>query len=436
MEGGGLRGERSVARRIAVAGAVVAALTALVSAAVPFVVVGLRLTSSDARSVERLARSIEEGLGREEREEPTFERAARDVLQETALEDARIEVWGPAGLVAAVGPGRVLGAGDGPSDASPHRERSRIVARRPTAAGYVVSVALPISFSPALRREMAYSFLLGVVPLSLLAAVVAFRLARHGLRPLEELAAQVEERRPGARWEPIDAPSRDVEITRLANALNETGARMTSAVAAERELAAYAAHALRTPLTRLAALSGGSADGIRRAVVTLQRLVDSLLLLVRTGARLDETGTTVNAADVVRQVAAAHAGGTRRVEVRAPDEVLVRGDEELLLAAVEHLVDNACRYAPERTAVTVTAEGDAASVTLAVADEGPGLAEGEASRVFEPFVRGSAGASGEGSGLGLALVSRIAQGHGGSARAVPAGTGTRFEIVLPAWKPR
>lgn len=431
-----MSGERSVARRIALLGAVVAAATALVSAVVPFVVAGLRLSSSDALSVERLARSIEEGLAREAREEATFDRAARDVLQESALEEARIEVWGPAGLVAAVGPGRVLGAGSGPADATPRREGGRVVVRRPTAAGNVVAVALPVSFSRALRREMAYSLLLVVVPLSLFAALVASRLARRSLRPLEALASAVEARRPGARWDPIGIPSADVEIARLGGALNEMGARMTAALAAERELAAYAAHAMRTPLMRLAAQAEGSQEGVRRAVGTLKRLVDSLLLVVRTEPRLDRTGTTVNAADVARQAAADPSGTTHRIEVRAPDEALVRGEEELLLAAVEHLVDNAVRYAPGGSLVTVAVEADGAAVTLSVTDEGPGLAAGEEDRVFEAFVRGAAGAGSDGSGLGLALVSRIARGHGGVARARASGAGTRFEIVLPAWAPR
>ena len=114
----------------------------------------------------------------------------------------------------------------------------------------------------------------------------------------------------------------------------------------------------------------------------------------------------------------------------------MRGDEELLAAALEHLLDNAFAYAPAGTAIRLSAVGSGASVVLAVTDEGPGLAPGETDRVFEPFVRGSAAGASDGSGLGLALVRRIAEAHGGLVRAVTAGAGTRFEIVLPAWRPR
>ncbi len=417
-------------------GGAAAAVTALVSASVPFLVLGLRLTASDARAVEHLALAIETGVQRERQAETSLARAAQDVLEETALEDARIEVWGPEGLLAAVGPGRTLGAGSAPADARAHREKSRMVVRHPTAGGAVIAVALPVSFPRALRREMAWEFLLGVVPLSVLAAFVAVRLARRGLRPLEMLADEVAARRPAGRWELLRPPSSDLEITRLADALNEMGARLTAALTAERELAAYAAHALRTPLTRLAVQADSSPPAVRSSVLALQRLVDSLLVLVRSDARPGEAGATVNTADLLRQAASARQGSGRAILVEAPDEALVRGDEELLAAAVEHLLDNAFAYAPAGTAIRLSAHGSGTSVVLAVTDEGPGLAPGEAERVFEPFVRGTAAGASDGSGLGLALVRRIAEAHGGAVRAVAAGGGTRFEIVLPAWKPR
>lgn len=160
------------------------------------------------------------------------------------------------------------------------------------------------------------------------------------------------------------------------------------------------------------------------------------MVLVRTGPRLDEDGATVNVADLARQVAAEHVASGDNLTVEAPDEILVRGDEEMLAAALEHLVDNAVRYSPSGSPVhlaVVEAEG---RVTASVRDEGPGILPGDIERVFQPFVRGSTARDTEGSGLGLALVVRIAAGHGGSVRAVPAGTGTCFEVTLPAWRSR
>jgi len=221
----------------------------------------------------------------------------------------------------------------------------------------------------------------------------------------------------------------------LADAFNETGRRLTQALAAEREFAAFAAHALRTPLTRLVAESHSGVPPSGGALETLRRLVESLLVLVRTDVRLQETGSAANVADLLRHVARSHAVGDHAFTVEAPDEVLVRGDEELLVAAIEHLAENALAYSTPGSPIHLSAAETDGVVTVAVRDEGPGIAPEDLERIFEPFVRGRGEVS-IGSGLGLALVRRIATGHGGSACAVPAGAGTSFELRLPVWRPR
>lgn len=426
----------TIARRLALIGATTAAATAIVSAVVPLLLLIWRLSAADARVAESLATAIESGIERERAEGPTLDRAARDTLEESTMVETRIEVWGPSGLVASRGPGAQIGAGHGASDTSPRREKGRLVLRQPTASGLVIAVAVPISFSPALRREMGYALLLGVIPLSILAAAVSMRLARRALAPLEKLASDVSERHPDRAWEPVVPSSADAEVVHLADALNETVRRLTEALAAEREFAAYAAHALRTPLTRLAAAARSGIPPTPGSLETLRRLVESLLVLVRTGPRLDEAGATVNVADLVRQVAAEHAASGHRLTVEAADEVLVRGDEELLTAALDHLVDNAVRYGPSGSPVHLAVVEREGCATASVRDEGPGIPLGEIERIFRPFVRGTAARDTEGSGLGLALVARISAGHGGSVRAFPAGAGTSFEIVLPGWRPR
>jgi signal transduction histidine kinase len=283
---------------------------------------------------------------------------------------------------------------------------------------------------------MLYALLLGVVPLSVLAAAISVRLARRALAPLETLAADVSGRRPDQAWEPIVPSSQDAEVVRLADALNETGQRLTAALAAEREFAAYAAHALRMPLTRLAAAARSGTPPAGGALETLRRLVESLLVLLRTGPRLDEAGETVNVADVVRQVAAEHAASGRTFTVEAPDEALVRGDEELLVAALEHLVENALSYSAKGSPVHLSVAETGGDVTASVRDEGPGIPVEEIESIFRPFVRGATAGETDGSGLGLALVRRIATGHGGTARASLVGIGTCFELVLPVWRPR
>ena len=387
----------TIARRVALIAGTAAAVTAILSATVTFALLGLRLTAADIRTATGLAAAIESGIARERAEEPTLERAARDVLDESALDGVRMEVWGASGLIAAGGAGSQLGPGSGPTGDGPIRKKGRLIVRRRGSEGLTIAVAVPVSFSRTLQREMGYALVLCVLPLSVLSALISVRLARRALAPLETLAQEVAARHPSDPWQPLVAISGDAEIIRLADALNETGQRLTQALAAEREFAAFAAHALR------------------------QR---------------DSYGELRNAADLLRQVAASRAGRSRLFEVEASDEVLVRGDEELLLAAVEHLVDNAVAYSPPGTTVHLAAGERDGTVTISVRDEGPGVASDDLERIFEPFVRGTTSGRTSGSGLGLALVRRIAAGHGGSVRAVPSGAGTSFEVNLPAWRAR
>lgn len=416
--------------------AAAAAVTALVSAAVLLVLLGFRLTSANLRTAENLAAAMDAGITEERFEQPTLAGAAREFLDESALDGARREVWGPSGLIASKGPGGEVGAGGGTAEAKPHKEKGRFVARRRTATGLVVAVAVPDSFSGELRREIVTTLLLGVLPLSVLSALISVRLARRALAPLETLAREVAARPTSGPWKPLEAISRDAEVVHLADALNETGRRLTQALAAEREFAAYAAHALRTPLTRLVAESHSGMPPSGGALETLRRLVESLLVLVRADVRLQEAGSATNVADLLRHVAASRGGSGHPFTVEAPDEVLVRGDEELLAAAIEHLAENALAYGTPGSPIHLSASERGGVVTVAVRDEGPGVAPGDLERIFEPFVRGTGAEVSAGSGLGLALVRRIAAGHGGSACAVPAGGGTSFELRLPVWRPR
>jgi signal transduction histidine kinase len=106
-------------------------------------------------------------------------------------------------------------------------------------------------------------------------------------------------------------------------------------------------------------------------------------------------------------------------------------EAQLLERLLAPLVDNACRYAA--TEVVIAVGGAGASVVYEVSDDGPGVAEDERERIFEPAVRGSAGtALRSGTGLGLALARRLADAAGGSVEALePEGDGARFAVSVP-----
>jgi two-component system sensor histidine kinase SenX3 len=124
-----------------------------------------------------------------------------------------------------------------------------------------------------------------------------------------------------------------------------------------------------------------------------------------------------------------------RVEVRTMARRLpVEADPEALALALRNLVDNALKYSSPPAPVTIAVEAACREVRIGVHDCGPGLTCAERREVFQRFVRGSAARTSnvKGTGLGLALVERVVQAHGGRVDVESTlGVGSVFTIVLP-----
>src|SRR5262249_32091608 len=123
----------------------------------------------------------------------------------------------------------------------------------------------------------------------------------------------------------------------------------------------------------------------------------------------------------------------REVEIQAPDRLEMDLDRALISRALDNLLDNARKYDESGKPLRIEIAEEGSEVMIADVDHGPGIPPDELDRVFDPFFRGSnARGRSSGFGLGLALARRIAQAHGGNARAMnrPQG-GARFEIRLP-----
>jgi two-component system sensor histidine kinase KdpD len=125
-----------------------------------------------------------------------------------------------------------------------------------------------------------------------------------------------------------------------------------------------------------------------------------------------------------------------RVAVHVPDDLpLVHVDGVLIGQVLANLLDNAVKYTPPGTQISISAEADADQVRVSVADEGPGLPPGEEKRVFEKFHRAAPEGAQSGVGLGLSIAKAILQAHGGAIEAenLPAGGAVfRFSLPLPA----
>jgi two-component system sensor histidine kinase KdpD len=191
-------------------------------------------------------------------------------------------------------------------------------------------------------------------------------------------------------------------------------------------------HDLRTPLTGILGAAQAACPMRRRAgahmlvqirnqAQALQQLVDNLLAMARLqqgGVQLKREWLPVDelvgsALAQMRERLAAHV-----LQTALPADLpLLQLDAVLMERVLVNLLDNAIKYTPEGTTITVAASVEGGDCVLSVQDAGPGLpAHLSAQQLFEPFTRGQAESAVFGMGLGLALAQRIVQAHGGSWR--------------------
>ncbi len=266
--------------------------------------------------------------------------------------------------------------------------------------------------------------------------------ARRLARPLAELTAVARDLGDGK----LERRARlrhgySGEVGELTKAINEMAARLEEKLRAERELLAGVSHELRTPLARvriLTELGREKALGSRDVWSELETEVgemDALVGELLASARVDFRALSLRALDageLARQALARHPGVALECPTPAP---MVQADATLLVRALGALLDNARKHAGGAQVLRVAV--DAGAVRFEVDDAGPGFDAADLPRVFEPFYRGAGQAHDEarGVGLGLALVRRIAEAHGGRAFATNLARGARAGLSLPAVGP-
>jgi two-component system, OmpR family, sensor histidine kinase KdpD len=122
-----------------------------------------------------------------------------------------------------------------------------------------------------------------------------------------------------------------------------------------------------------------------------------------------------------------------RIALNVPNDLpLVLVEATLIVQILSNLLENAAKYTPAGTTITISAVSREKRILLVVADDGPGLPPGDPERLFEKFQRGRSESNIVGVGLGLAICRAAARLHGGDIRAMDnPGGGARFEITLP-----
>lgn len=301
-------------------------------------------------------------------------------------------------------------------------------------------------------RSSLYAAVAWSAALAALGALVAgVLLARGVVRPLKRLSSVVSSLRLGESSPRAGADAGPGELGELGRAFDAMADSLEREDRLRRELVADVAHELRTPIAVMQGETEALADGItppspealaslHEEVVRLARLVDDLQTLA--SARAAGLELTRRALDLGRVAADAAESLASQFRTRGIDLLLelpptaVIGDPHRLHQIAVNLLTNAAKFTPAGGQVTVrtsTAEGYA---VLEVTDSGPGIPHDEREAIWRRFYRGSAGLSGTGSGIGLAVVKELVDAHDGTVRLeTPEAGGARFVVRLPASPP-
>ncbi|MGW1504336.1 sensor histidine kinase [Streptomyces mirabilis] len=321
-----------------------------------------------------------------------------------------------------------------------------------TASAVILTVRTDIDRSTVTDFVSSQATIVGVT--LVLAFATALLLLKFGLRPLGRMANAADAIASGAREERLPTYGDHSETDRLATAVNAAFDAQARAEDNIRAFAADASHELRTPLATISGWldlyhQGGlntpaeldrALERVDGEVGRMRLLVEELSLLARLDAGRPLEAQRIDlrrlATDVVEDARVVAPDRTIRLHADAP--VHVRADAPRLQQVLNNLVGNAIQHTPAGTPIDVSLESSGGEAVIRVADQGPGIAQQDLSRVFDRFWRAEAGRSRThgGSGLGLAIVQAVVHAHHGTVRITShTGSGTTITVTLPALPP-
>ncbi len=292
-------------------------------------------------------------------------------------------------------------------------------------------------FLPVIRNELIEHVALPLVPLAGLLLLFNIVSVRRVLAPLRRAETEVDALDPNNMSLRLTVPGEPREVDTLVRSFNRALARLEVSILTLRDFTANAAHELRTPLAIMQLSLERLPDGpIKSDLQTdsdqMTRLVSQMLDLAQADALVVDEPMIVDLAAVGRAVVTqlspkSFAAGR---ELRFTDHggAMTDGHAEAVFRIYRNLVDNALAHAPGATPIEVSA---GPGPQLAVRDHGPGILAADQTHLFERFWRKDRSTS-DGAGLGLGIVKRLVDAHGGTiAFETPDGGGALFRVVFP-----
>lgn len=318
------------------------------------------------------------------------------------------------------------------------------VYRGPRFVGYgFVGPADPFSLGFGLLPSL---LVLGVI------ALIAWPLAVSILRPIRALGDVMHRFGAGELSARVAKPGQD-EIGELAQGFNRLADRIQELLQSEKMLLAAVSHELRTPLQRVRLALELATDGEDQRKPNTRHLagvtadlneLDDLLSEILVVARLDPARTAsdrlltrqpVPPDELISECVERFESGHPERSVRwleGPPLPLCDMDPRFVRRALLNLLENAAQYSPRSEPIEIASWANANELAVEVRDGGPGIPDELHGRIFEPFFQGDAARShSAGCGLGLSIVQRIAEAHGGKVSVSSSKAGSSFRITLP-----
>jgi two-component system, OmpR family, heavy metal sensor histidine kinase CusS len=316
-----------------------------------------------------------------------------------------------------------------------------------------VQIAIDVSQEEELLARYRMWFWGIVLATSVLFPLVGYRIARHGIRPVEEIAATARRITSTNLRERIGSEGYPLELASLAETFNEMLERLEESFERISKFTADIAHDLRTPVNNIrgeaevALARARTVDEYRDVLessleeaVRLSELIGDLLFLARAESPLTEVHReNVDIRELMTTIrdyyeASATDAGIWLVVNEGTESLNAELDRSLMLRAVSNLVSNAIAHTPSRGTVTLAATNVDTAIRIEVSDTGVGIPAEAIPRVFDRFFRVDPSRSkiSGGTGLGLAIVQSILSLHGGSAEITSQlGCGTRVSLRIP-----
>lgn len=311
-----------------------------------------------------------------------------------------------------------------------------------------------LSLRPAASalRQLLLALCILSAALWLTAALLGRWLSRRALMPLRRMASAAQAMQAADRDQRLPVSATGDELQELGHAFNDLLARLQESFERQARFSGDASHQLRTPLTsmlgqiEIALRRPRGAEEYHQTLTVLhgqalrmRQIVESLLFLARADAQAKAPQLEpLELTEWLNEHVKSWAHHARAADLRTEISVValwVQAQAPLLGQLLDTLLDNACKYSPPGTPITIGLSVEKEAAHLTVTDAGCGIAAEDLPHLFEPFYRSPhARRQGvAGLGLGLAVAARIAVALGGSLHVCSRlGQGSQFTLCLPS----